>query len=153
MVFIYCQVFGIIDAISLIMVCSVQAGVCWFLDVFEWMSVDKSPKELDFTALNNAIRAGGYTWAIFFWFVFKSTDAVTSVPVFGWGLVLIWGITSMWAFYTIYNKYEAKRAFADAGSPCLRYVQGELILDKIWLVGRTAFVLCTLWGCQNQTVY
>jgi hypothetical protein len=153
MVFIYFQVFGVIDMISLIMVVSVQAGICWFIDVFEWMNVDKKPAELDFTALNNAMRAGGYTWLIFFWFIWKSTDAVTTVPVFGWGLVFIWGFTCLWAFYTIYNKYEQKRAFADTPNRSLAYIKGELIIDKIWLVGRTAFVWCVLWGCQNQTVY
>jgi len=94
MVMLIALVWGVFDVLGLIMIMSVNAGMCWFGDMFETINVGRSKKDIDWTAFNYAAYAACYFWAVFLWFISQATyldsGMLSTVPQFCQLIVYVW---------------------------------------------------------------
>merc|ERR1719454_1471094 len=117
------------------------------------MNVGKEPKKLITTPGKYAIVAGQFFWIVFLTFTLNSTAVFSTVPLYGYGLLLVWVYFNVTIPLTLNNSYMRKSKFVDIDCKKLRYAEAEMEYNWINLIGRTLFICIVIYGCNTQTVY
>ena len=140
---------GIQDIFGLIFIFSVQAGVCWFGDMFESLNVSTEPAALNWAPFIYASVGFLYNWYVLIWYINGSTDAWASMPQMAFWMIAVWTLLSSVIVWTTYSQYMQKSIFENLSSDAIRYAKGEEMLNKIVLVGRSAFLWVVVVGSIN----
>lgn len=92
---------GIQDIFGLIFIFFVQAGVCWFGDLFESLNVSAEPAELNWAPFIYSSIGFVYNWLVLIWYISGSTDFWSTAPPLAFYMIGVWTLLSIVMVWTV----------------------------------------------------